>query len=615
MRGYLIWIVALLSLAPVPAHAKDECRAATNADGCPGAAWAVRADGKGGSREIVCACRRPSQPDRVVGVCVSGGASTQDAARAQSSCAPRCEDGGTLICASRTNERRALDRAVPSAPARRFGGHGDVIFTVPVGTERGLVSYVTPSAQEQTLGPESFAVADNGDFHVLDTQADEVEVFTADGQPVRTVPLPKGRDFWDVLVTPRSTYYLDREGTVWKGEDEPAVVWRPHDRNPMLITGFVRMPDGMAAVRFDTGEVVAVESTQTGVETLSVPRARALELQSMDGTRAVIDYQVAPPGAYGLARNPAGDLVVVEHEAMSLPELVVETRVEMFRAGEVVASHVAAPPPARGPKPPRRGVAVSTNGGVYQMRLEAQGPQILRLYSWPARPRLGILPEVPVAPLVKPAPAASPAPIACGATRADAFPRAIENADHKWTFKAGHLTSNTATTKPPDYLANAAYETQQVGIPYCWGGTDSVDTTSSPTKAWATFDKGLVAGKTAGNVKSGPNGWVSSTVGLDCSGLITAAYKCAEKLSTSSIAGSRSPFKKLTSFNDLVRGDIANKPPPDGHVWMFDEFVKDTAGTVVAYLTVEATVKNADKTHREKRTLAETVGYTPMTLK
>ena len=97
------------------------------------------------------------------------------------------------------------------------------------------------------------------------------------------------------------------------------------------------------------------------------------------------------------------------------------------------------------------------------------------------------------------------------------------------------------------------------GIPYKWGGNDSL----------VTFQNGLNAGKKAGDIcrqkYQNCQGYSASSqaVGVDTSGFISQVWGLKRKYSTRQLPSISTP---LNSMNDLQPGDIILKP---GHVMLF----------------------------------------------
>ncbi len=107
------------------------------------------------------------------------------------------------------------------------------------------------------------------------------------------------------------------------------------------------------------------------------------------------------------------------------------------------------------------------------------------------------------------------------------------------------------------------------GIPYKWGGNDTL----------SAFDKGLKAGKKAGDkcAVRCSGGYVGSSraVGIDCSGYISQVWGLTRKYSTRNLPRIST---QLDSMNDLQPGDIINK---SGHVRLFSH--RDNTGRFFVY--------------------------------
>jgi len=101
---------------------------------------------------------------------------------------------------------------------------------------------------------------------------------------------------------------------------------------------------------------------------------------------------------------------------------------------------------------------------------------------------------------------------------------------------------------------------ENIGVPYKWGGFDTLE----------TFDKGIRAGKAAGDVytaekrRLGGSAVSGAAVGIDCSGFISRCWKLSKKHSTSMLFGIS---RKLASPSELLPGDIMNTA--GGHVLLF----------------------------------------------
>ena len=113
-----------------------------------------------------------------------------------------------------------------------------------------------------------------------------------------------------------------------------------------------------------------------------------------------------------------------------------------------------------------------------------------------------------------------------------------------------------------------------VGVPYKWGGFDSLE----------SFERGVKAGKAAGDLYSaekrrlGGKAVSSSAVGLDCSGFISRCWRLGEKQSTSSLTAL---CVKLSSLAELRPGDALNQP--GGHVVLFVKWLDASRTRFLCY--------------------------------
>jgi hypothetical protein len=137
-----------------------------------------------------------------------------------------------------------------------------------------------------------------------------------------------------------------------------------------------------------------------------------------------------------------------------------------------------------------------------------------------------------------------------------------------------------------------------VGIPYCWGGFDSID----------SFDRAVARGKSAGFIFNDHRSRHPSSsrfaAGVDCSGLVSRCWELPSKYSTGRFAEDAVP---LRSWNRLRPGDIINKPVH--HVLLFKGFQGRNKERVEVY---EAGKWRVKRSVYEVADLAK-LGFTPMT--
>lgn len=156
-------------------------------------------------------------------------------------------------------------------------------------------------------------------------------------------------------------------------------------------------------------------------------------------------------------------------------------------------------------------------------------------------------------------------------TRGEAEKRALDIINLKWTYsrdKNGFISPDkTQYVEQPSQFKDVNYGVF-TGIPYNWGGFDSLDT-NSYNAPWKSFIEAIEKGAFAGNVntKSGM-GYIPQTAGLDCSGFVQAVFNIKDwKLSTSSLFNSY--FTKI-DIKDIKHMDILNRP--GDHVVIFDRW-------------------------------------------
>jgi hypothetical protein len=167
-------------------------------------------------------------------------------------------------------------------------------------------------------------------------------------------------------------------------------------------------------------------------------------------------------------------------------------------------------------------------------------------------------------------------------TRQQALEIAASFAEHRWQPTQKNVLHGPdrdgIAVRTPDRTTGNADLWQagepSTGVPYKWGGFDSLD----------SFDRGIRAGKAAGDLynaekrRKGGAAVSSAAVGVDCSGFISRCWRLSEKQSTSSLAAL---CKKLRSPAELQPGDVLNQS--GGHVVLFVRWADATRTTFFCY--------------------------------
>jgi hypothetical protein len=172
-------------------------------------------------------------------------------------------------------------------------------------------------------------------------------------------------------------------------------------------------------------------------------------------------------------------------------------------------------------------------------------------------------------------PAASPAavtpPAATAPPRADGL-RSREEVvtfaqryvDLVWVAREEHafhdLDGHGTRVDTPDesFVRDGWKAGPNTGMPYAWGGSDTPE----------DFARKIADGVHAGHVprsRSAPGS--EETAGIDCSGLVARSWGLPRTYATAELP---SISMRLTSFDDLLPGDVINKPK--AHVMIFVRF-------------------------------------------
>jgi uncharacterized protein YraI len=157
-------------------------------------------------------------------------------------------------------------------------------------------------------------------------------------------------------------------------------------------------------------------------------------------------------------------------------------------------------------------------------------------------------------------------------TRSQVEQRALAMINLKWTFskaKNTSIDSKSASFVTLPIQFKGITTGQMAGIPYNWGGMDSLDY-SSDNGPWNNFLDAVRKGAFTGNTNSKKGGYIPHTAGIDCSGFVQAAYNIKHsKLSSSSLLNG---FFKRIDLNKIKHMDILDYPGL--HVVIFDRWGK-----------------------------------------
>src|SRR5688572_22802814 len=110
--------------------------------------------------------------------------------------------------------------------------------------------------------------------------------------------------------------------------------------------------------------------------------------------------------------------------------------------------------------------------------------------------------------------------------RSEMIDVARKMAEFQWVPSARNLVAACVTNYRTPWRSGEA----ETGVAYDWGGMDSIE----------IFRKRLASGEAAGSHKA--EGSTRCTAGVDCSGLVSLAWRLPRKFSTSDIATVSTPL-------------------------------------------------------------------------
>lgn len=172
-------------------------------------------------------------------------------------------------------------------------------------------------------------------------------------------------------------------------------------------------------------------------------------------------------------------------------------------------------------------------------------------------------------------------------SRQEAQDRALKMAYTTWHYEKSLNGNLQSYIEQPSYLKDKT-DSQETGIPYNYGGSDGIDTSSN--RQWSNFLDAINKGATAGNVRF-EGGYKGETAGIDAASFIQSTLKISGgKLTVSTLEKYLTPI----SFNDLEDMDVLLSK--GGSAAFFESWVYDDLGNRIGANTIEATIENNDGT-------------------
>ncbi|MDW8802567.1 cell wall-binding repeat-containing protein [Clostridium sp. A1-XYC3] len=185
-------------------------------------------------------------------------------------------------------------------------------------------------------------------------------------------------------------------------------------------------------------------------------------------------------------------------------------------------------------------------------------------------------------------------------SRQEAQDRAYKMAYTQWHYNKDLNGKTYGYIQLPEHLRDKTDSTE-TGIPYNYGGSDGIDTTSN--RLWSNFSEALTKGATAGNVRF-EGGYKGETAGIDSASFIQSSLKIAGgKLTSYTLKDYLDPI----SFDDLRNMDVLLNRGDSAA--FFQGWVYDDYGNVIGAATLEATIDNTDGTGQKVKEFYRSKDY------
>lgn len=318
-----------------------------------------------------------------------------------------------------------------------------------------------------------------------------------------------------------------------------------------------------------------------------------MRLLSTDNKKEVLlDINCISAGAEIVGSDSKGNIYVKVGDKADTSKVIIESTVRKFdKNGNQLG--IARLPLEECNNDPTRSVYVTPSGDVYFMALKENGVEIKELalnksYDSTIKEKelkqKSIESQETVKPSVNSVETSSITPASVSNSRQTTNDRAYQINSLYWGYNSYNNVPPAGATRP-DWLTSYGNKT---GIPYCWGGFDANDRSSSPS-SWSNFVDAMNKQKFAGNVNC-TGSYKAGTAGLDCSGYVGACLGYTWKPNTVNLWDNSIQVSQATwmdSYNDKYT-----------HVLFFMSILPDGTGVVSS----ECTTSGDDKCKIYSRT-------------
>jgi cell wall-associated NlpC family hydrolase len=506
-------------------------------------------------------------------------------------------------------------------------GYGDAkkLVEIPYGDSEESLGH--QGGYGEKISPKSFLIEKNGNIYVLDTINKAIKKYLSDGTYDKMILLPENIYGLDIEKVGDFLFvYADNHKLYMINENMPETYWTVMNVSSWDMAGlyvsdgdlYIRSYEGadkklqLAMENSRNERLMAKESAPVCISNENTIVLWQKEENAINGFSNEKDTETLsltcrldPLGAFYVGKMGNVEYVVTNETNWSYAE----TRVTKFVDGERTESALVISGKEYAFGSPFKKIYIQ-NDAVYQMVPVENGIEFYQI-PWNSLIQTRFSEEMIEEfkeeeriekDLEEEQSIAEKASV--NVSRTEAMDRAYAMCGKGWYYNAATMhTPTTSTTKSPEQLGSTSKTIG--GIPYCWGGMNGLDTaTYSGSRAsyMQNFDDALTSGKTAGNIHSEGHYWIGSTFGIDCSGLIAAAFKIPEKVGT----GSLGTYFTLSDWRYVKAGDVAISTS-EGHTFMIKYiYPKDTRGNY-KMSTYESTTDGSTQCAKVHERKSETV--------
>lgn len=485
----------------------------------------------------------------------------------------------------------------------------ETILSIDIGSNEENVSYSDDSNLLLKGGPEAFTVDSDGNIFILDTLDKKVMVFQ-DGQWEKNIDISftthatlieQKQENLILLDASNYIYEIDRDGLIINTFELPETATSDNvrlmqsEREKIILTLY-------------SGESIII--TQIKSYFNSIEPTVTLEFDDSNGSVNIIkkmkkvaniNFSDNKGGVDFLGEDSRGNfyLDVLDQVADSSTVILEETIRKYNKKGKMIG--VVRVASEEFYLYPKKLIHITDDSEIYLMALKKDSVEIQRInfknhYESNMKKLKQKAVELMAVEASNSSLKQSEVPIMFAdpsfPTRVQVLTRANAMKDLGWSYKQANSTNAPTDVIKPAYLASLTFPTPTsswtlVGIPYCWGGFDSIDRSSYPS-SYPSFVGAMNIGKFAGNINC-VGSFKGGTAGLDCSGFASSAYGFTTKFSTAQMATTGQPKTTPLSMDFYVKSG--------NHVFLFVSNASSTAiNTIEASTDLPAKVKSQVRT-------------------